>query len=332
MTNKIKSPAEMQGRKFTTSLKNNSTLTNIDFITHAFVGIEANEVPWVTGFNGDVAAQERGVWFGSPAIPLPRLIRDTGNNYVSISTFGAGEDGRPRRRLDCWSGMWLVLLDDIGTKIDRKKALRLPPSCLVETSPGNFQGWLFLNEPLRDREKAEALINGLIAAGASDPGAGGLPRYGRLPVGQNGKPKYHDSNGKDWVQRVHEWHPERRYSVEQIAEAYKLDLTPKPKPRAAQKRTAPTHEADAYINLLDWADMYIGAVRAKSGAHHIVCPWFKQHTGEDTTGTVYFEPDEPNDMRGGFKCQHGHCAKRNIDDFDHFMRGLIALRKQKEAA
>ncbi|GAB1367814.1 hypothetical protein MASR1M42_03620 [Azonexus hydrophilus] len=57
-----------------------------------------------------------------------------------------------------------------------------------------------------------------------------------------------------------------------------------------------------------------------------------QHTGGDTTGTVYFEPDRPNDMRGGFKCQPGHCAKRNIDDFDHFMRGLIALRKQKEAA
>lgn len=332
MTNKIKSPAEMQGRKFTTSSKNNSTLTNIDFIAHAFVGIEANEVPWVTGFPGDGAAQEHRVWFGSPAIPLPRFIREETNNYVSNSTFTAGEDGRPRRRGDCWAGLWLVFLDDIGTKIDTKAALRLKPTCLVETSPGNFQGWLFLNEPLRDREKAEVFLQAIADAKISDEGACKLGQFGRLPVGHNGKAKYHDAQGKEWVQRVHEWHPERRYSVEQIAKAYKLDLTPKPKPRAAQKRTAPTHEADAYINLLDWADMYIGAVRAKSGAHHIVCPWFKQHTGGDTTGTVYFEPDEPNDMRGGFKCQHGHCAKRNIDDFDHFMRGLIALRKQKEAA
>lgn len=330
MTQKTKSPAKTQGHKITTSKP--QIITNLDFIAAAFAGVDANEVPWVTGFKGDVAKQEHRVWFGSPAIPLPRFIHDTGNNYVSISTFGAGEDGRPRRRLDCWSGMWLVLLDDIGTKINKQAALRLPPSCLVETSPGNFQAWLFLNAPLRDADKAEALINGLIASGASDPGAGNLTRYGRLPVGQNGKPKYHDAHGSEWVQRVHEWQPERRYTVEQIAEAYSLDLTPKPKHRAKPTRTAPTHDADGYLDLLDWADLYIGPVRARAGAHHIVCPWHTGHTGQDTTGTAYFEPDESNDMRGGFKCQHGHCTGRTINDLDHFMRGLLALRKQKEAA
>ncbi|WP_461308953.1 hypothetical protein [Azonexus hydrophilus] len=84
--------------------------------------------------NGDVAAQRRGVWFGSPAIT--RFIRDTGNNYVSISTFGAGEDGQARRRLD-WSGMWLALLDDMGHQ-DRRENSTTPAAFLVETSPGTF--------------------------------------------------------------------------------------------------------------------------------------------------------------------------------------------------
>lgn len=289
-------------------------------------------MPWVTSFKGDVAKQEHRVWFGSQAIPLPRFINDAGNNYVSNSTFSAAEDGRPRRRGDCWSGMWLVLLDDIGTKIDKQAALRLPPSCLVETSPGNFQGWLFLATPERNADKANTLLQGIAAAGAGDKGACKLGQYGRLPVGHNGKPKYHDASGNEWVQRVHEWQPERRYTAEQIAAAYAIDLTPKPKHRTTPRRTAPSHNADSYLDLLDWADFYIGPVRARAGAHHIVCPWFKEHTGEDTTGTVYFEPDEANDMRGGFKCQHGHCAERNIDNLDHFMRNLLALRRQKEAA
>lgn len=308
-------------------------MTNFDFLAHAFVGIQANESPWVTGFPGDVSTQEHRVWFGSPAIPAPQLIRDnTKNNYVCISTFTAGEDGRPRRRKDCWAGMWLVLLDDIGTKIDTKAALRLKPTCLVETSPGNFQGWLFLNKPLRDAEKAEALIHALIAAGASDPGAGNLTRYGRLPVGRNGKAKYHDAHGNEWVQRINEWRPETRYTVEQIAKAYKLDLTPKPKPKKAAKRATSTHDADTYLNLFDWAGLHIEQVRGNSKAHQIVCPWHKEHTDENTSGTVYFEPDESNGMRGGFHCHHGHCNGRNINDLDRYMLGLLELQTQKGAS
>lgn len=47
-------------------------LLNADLIAHAFAGIGADEVPWVTGFAGDVATADHKVWFGSSALPMPR--------------------------------------------------------------------------------------------------------------------------------------------------------------------------------------------------------------------------------------------------------------------
>lgn len=299
-------------------------LSNADFIAYVFAGIDADEVPWVSGFPGDVSTADHKVWFGAPAIPMPRFIKAAHNNYVCVSSFHRAEDGKHRRRKDCWGGLWLVLLDDLGTKIPFD-ALRLAPSCLVETSPGNFQAWLMLAQPERNQQKAQALIDGLIAAGASDPGAGNLTRYGRLPTGINGKAKYQGKDGQPFAQRVRAWEPSRRYTPEQIAQAHGFDLAAASKPR--QKRTSANKAAGAgYLPILEAAGLYIEPIRGFHGGHRIACPWHEGHTGKDTTGTAYFEPDEQNDMKGGFKCQHGHCAHRTIADLDWFIVRLLAGR------
>ena len=306
-------------------LLNNSAkgieLPNADFIAHVFAGISADNVPWLAGFSGDVAAADHKVWFGAPALPMPRFVRPDHNNYVCVSTFHRAEDGKYRRRKDCWAGLHMVLLDDLGTKIPLT-ALRLPPSCLVETSPGNFQAWLMLTQPARDQQKAQALIDGLIAAGASDPGAGNLTRYGRLPTGINGKAKYHDKNGQPFTQRVHIWAPDCRYTPAQIAQAYGFDLEAASKPRPKRKGSKPTG-GGRYLEILDAAGLYVRPITASEGGHQIVCPWNDRHSDEDQTGTAYWEPSEQNGMRGGFKCQHGHCAHRNAADLDYFIQTLL---------
>ncbi len=310
-------------------LLNNSAkgieLPNADFIAHAFAGIGAEEVPWGASFAGDVVTADHKVWFGAPATAAsPRFVRPDYNNYICISTFNR----EYRRRKDCWSGLWMVLLDDLGSKIPFD-ALRLKPSCLVETSPGNYQAWIFLAQPERDQLKAEALINGLIKVGASDPGAGNLTRYGRLPTGINGKAKYHDKNGQPFTQRTHIWEPSRRYTPEQIAQAHGFDLEAASKPQ--RRRTAPTKAAakgNGYLSTLEAAGLYIEPIRGIEGGHRIACPWYAGHTGRDTTGTAYFEPADQNGMRGGFKCQHGHCNGRTIVDLDYFVVRLLAGRKQ----
>lgn len=304
-------------------------LSNADFLAYAFAGIAADEVPWVAGFPGDVATADHKVWFGAPALPMPRFIRPTHNNYVCVSTFKRAEDGKHRRRKDCWAGLWLVLLDDIGIGDGSKvpfDALRLAPSCLVETSPGNFQAWLMLAQPERSQQKAQALIDGLIAAGASDPGAGNLTRYGRLPAGINGKAK-HAKNGQPFTQRCHTWEPSRRYTPEQIADAYSFDLAAASKPRTPRRKPSDGKAGgEGYLRILEAAGLYIEPIRGFHGGHRIVCPWHEGHTGRDTTGTAYFEPDERNDMKGGFKCQHGSCAHRTIADLDWFIVRLLQGR------
>lgn len=303
-------------------------LSNVDLLAHAFAGIGADEVPWLAGFPGDVAKAPHSVWFGSPAIPMPRFIRPDHNNYVCVSTFKRAEDGKYRRRKDCWAGLHMVLLDDLNSKVPFD-ALRLEPSCIVETSPGNFQAWLFLTQPERDQQKAEALINGLIKAGASDPGAGNLTRYGRLPTGINGKAG-HAKDGQPFTQRVHVWEPSRHHTPARIAQAYGFDLETASRPRAQRKGTKP-FSANRHVEVLDAAGLYIRPISGMHGAHQIICPWWEQHTDKDQTGTIYFEADpDQNGGRGAFKCHHGHCADRSIADLDYFI--LTLQRKAARAA
>jgi len=308
------------------------TLANDEFIAQAFANLEDGEVPWVASFKGE---PESRYWFGCSAIPLRTTIRaktPVTNNYISNSTYHPSSNGSISRSGECWAGLYLVVLDDLGTKFPVKPALRLEPSCLIETSKGNFQAYLFLTEPERSKEQADVLMQGLAGLCISDAGACKVGQYGRLPTGVNGKQKHKDAGGNAWVQRTHIWEPARRYSVAQIAEAYGVDLTPKPKRPSKATNATPAHNADAYLKLLDWAGLYLGEIRNKEGGHRIICPWWKTHTDQGQTGTAYFEPSEDNNMRGGFKCQHGHCADRSINDFAHYIQGLLGLYRQKAAA
>ena len=47
--------------------------------------------------------------------------------------------------------------------------------------------------------------------------------------------------------------------------------------------------------------------------HNITCPWVNDHTGEADGGTVYYEPSDSWPI-GGFKCLHGHCSERHVQD------------------
>lgn len=310
--------------------------TNADFIAHAFRGIKAEEMPWVAGFPGDPLKVDHGLWAGRPAIPLPGFVQPHHNNFIAVSSFKRGDDGRHHRRKSDFGHMHMVMLDDIGTKIPPEK-LALPPSAQVETSPGNYQAWYFLHPPEPDRQRAERLIDGMIANGltadASDPGMKGVTRYGRLPVGINGKAKYVEKLGAPFVQRAVIWSPQLRYSIDDIAAAYGVDMAKVVPQKLAPKKPRPTRKlgingnsssVDGFINLLTRAGLYLEPARG-SDAHRIICPWLDEHTDQDPSGTVYFSPSEENDWRGGFKCHHGHCQARSIVDLSYFLNRLQQL-------
>lgn len=309
-------------------------VSNVNFLAYGFSGLQENEKFWVTGFPGDPCKVPPWMWGGKGAPPgLPSFIRLDHNNYIAVSSFKLGTDGKFHRRKANFSRMHLVMVDDVGTKVPDGRIV-LKPSAMVETSPGNYQAWYFLTIPEPDAAKADRLIKGMIENGltadATDPGMRGVTRYGRLPVGINGKGKYAELLGHEFVQRVTIWSPATRYTIEEIAIAYGVDLaapTPRKHRISIRKQTSSyTVGDDAVLALINRAGLYLEA--AQDAMHRIVCPWFQEHTDEDPTGTVYFEPSDENYGRGGFKCHHGHCIDRTIADLSYFLARLQDLNQE----
>jgi len=144
-------------------------------------------------------------------------------------------------------------------------------------------------------------------------GSNTKPRYGRPP------PRH----------RLHEWHPERAYSIAQIVEALGLDpdSVAGDKVPAGPKPAPPVRSwsGPAVIAELQRRHLYKAALGARK--HDVTCPWLREHTDALDGGTCYWEPDAEH-PRGGFKCQHGHCSERNIGDLLVFL--MMASTKEEK--
>ena len=306
-------------------------ISNENFIAYAFCKCAPNEAPWVSGFEGDPYSVKPFLWGGRPILKgMPSFICPTHNNYVCVSTFKPSPDGTWHRSKNNLSAMHVVMVDDIGTKILWNKVI-LIPSVIVETSPGNYQAWYFLDPPVSDAIKADMLIKGMIENGLTtnfkDPGMRGVTRYGRLPEGVNAKAKYVEKLGRPFQQRVTHWSPTVKYSAEEIAYAYNVDLNKiaakKQKQLANKLSPQKLQRSEAELQCLSDAGLYIEAMGSLQGAHRIVCPWLFEHTDEEPSGTVFFEPSEENAFHGGFKCHHGHCTHRTMADLRFFLNRLM---------
>lgn len=292
---------------------------NGDFLLSVFGGERTDVLPVVVSFQGNPASVPSKVWFGSPWQGIEDISTDLpadANNYFSLAVFKPDEAGRYRRQKARFHALLAVMLDDVGTKVPLER-LTLPPSWLVETSPGNYQAGYLLREPLIDGLVADRLMNAIVAAGLCDPGANGpRARLARLPVAINGK------HSPPFVCRMVTWSPELRYSVEELTDGLQLELAQterkKRGSRSAQERPAdgdpvwiPRPDENAVLVALRDRGLYKAPLG--EGKHDITCPWVKEHTRQADGGSAYFEPDDLWPI-GGFKCYHGHCAERHVRD------------------
>lgn len=277
---------------------------------------------WTANFSNVIDDAPAGIWRGqswSGGDPLSikgfgRGTYDGQNTYAVISAFRPESDGTMGRRKHLYEAGFAVMLDDLGTKVPMERGLVLPPSYLVETSPGNFQSWLFLDEPIMERERHEALLDALVRSGLSidgtDPGMRGVTRYGRMPFGVNTKRKH-----GGFPVRLVEWRPERRYSVEEIVGAYNLALAPPRRrvlgpPPSDAALDAATREFSILLRILDRLGLYKREKR--DGWHEITCPWADEHSDGRDDGAALSAPTDANGWRGGYRCHHGHCERRGI--------------------
>lgn len=298
---------------------------NDSFLMAVFGSTPAEMRPVVVSFDGDPTKVAANSWFGRPwpfELGKPTDLPAQANNYFSLATFRPDEAGQYRRQKARFSALHAVMLDDVGTKVAMER-LTLPPTWLLETSPGNHQAGYLLREPLADGVIADRLMNAVVAAGLSDPGANGpRARLARLPSAVNGK------HSPPFPCRLAAWRPELRYSTEELVDGLELELQSTGRPQRANTRAAQSRPADGdpvWLPRPDENNVLValrnrGLYKAPLGAgkHDVTCPWVQEHTGAADSGTAYFEPDDSWPI-GGFKCQHGHCADRHVRELLRFV-------------
>jgi len=297
-------------------------LDNHRFLKAVFGEVLSSSKPIVASFRGNPATVPSRNWFGCAWNDGSSGLPADANNYFSLATFHADESGQYRRKKASFHALHAVMLDDVGTKVDKDR-VTLPPSWMLETSPGNHQAGYLLREPLTDGIQADRLMNAIIAANLCDPGANGpRARLARLPIAVNGK------SDPPFVCRLVTWSPELRYTVAELAAGLQLDMQETVRPKKSSDRESqprpidgdpvwlPRPEENAVIAALHNQGLYKAPLG--QGKHDVTCPWVHEHTGSIDSGTAYFEPDD-NWAIGGFKCLHGHCAERNIRDLLNYL-------------
>ncbi len=198
-------------------------ITPVDFMKAIFGNISSDsaEQPLCCGFADD--PHKMSYWTASTMQggEMPVCIKPSNNCYFSAATYKPDSTGKYRAKKNLVAANYVILLDDIGTKSSTE--IKLPLSWLVETSPGNFQGGLILDAACTDLKEYEPVVKELGKQGWSDKGASGAARWMRLPCGLNSKEKYLVGGVAPQVKLV-EFHPERRYSLKQIIEAFGLKI------------------------------------------------------------------------------------------------------------
>lgn len=101
--------------------------------------------------------------------------------HASVGLFRPqAELEKPRRTARQLTGMWGLVLDDVGTE----KTPRRPeavPTFRIATRPGSEQWGYVFDRPLRDPVLIRQLLDSVIAAKMTDPGGNNPTRLFRLP-------------------------------------------------------------------------------------------------------------------------------------------------------
>lgn len=279
---------------------------NGEFLNAIFAGLTEPNRPFVLGFAGK--PKDRKAWGGEAYRAEKANTDDPALNwYFSLAVYKPSDDGYHRREKDC-AAIFGVMLDDLGTKaLPLARLADCPPSYVIETSEGNYQAGYLFTEPASDFASIKALNQSMVEAGLCDCGAKSpATRYGRLPFASNGKTE------PAFQCKLIEWHPERRYTVEEIADGLqlappKIDIIKRKHP-AIERQTedgiyTPRPAENEVIGALKTRGLYKSPLGG--GRHDITCPWVHEHTDNVDHGSAYFEPNDLYAI-GGYKCQHAH--------------------------
>jgi hypothetical protein len=277
-----------------------STVTADQFLVEIFAGIPGRVVLCRPTAEGHFDQQ---FWKPGLCATLP-----PGCWYFCIAAVkGLADDGKVRRRFGDLLRHGCIVLDDIGTKIDRDLII-LPPSWVLESSPGNWQVGYIIDSGM-DPGSARLMLAALADAKLMDAGAKAATQPFRLPGSLNFK---HDP---PFAARLVVWEPQTRYLPSEIARAY--DLGPKPKPVEPRPVTRRFRDDGDPVWRALQAGRYVLSDKPRNGWYAIRCPWESEHgdhsmDGKPDSGIAY-NPRHAG-LGAAFKCFHGACAARGWAD------------------
>ncbi len=295
----------------------------IKFLDALAKGMPKNERLIFCGFVGDPNSAPPNAWrpmSWQPGDNVP-INPQHSNGYITVSSFRRAPDKSWRRRTDLFGHGLAIMVDDVGTKVERSVVESIAPSAIIETSPGNEQWWYFL-EATDDKLMFDAVIKAFIrqALLGSDPGMNGVNRVGRIPGFINGKAIH-----EGWrVKLLHLC--SLRYELSEIKDLFGLSLAPVRR----RRRYAPTDAKDRVALFMTHYNWLVDRGQLKhdrpnaGGWIEMHCPWRDEHTGRADTGAAIAQPSEENEWYGGFQCHHGHCIDRGWSSLTEWMTDINA--------
>lgn len=269
------------------------------FLLHIFGELPDDQVVGIVQRGKDTKG-----WQMQPYKKGRTKLRPDAATYYCISTLKRPEPGEPLRRLmENLVACRVIVLDDIGTKIAESLFKgHLGPHYIMETSPGNTQ-WAY--KVVCTLEEAQVLIEALIEAGYSDPGARDVHRLVRLPGSLNYKhnPPFASRITEDFL-------AEAAYTYAEMVEDFGLTPREPTALRASKRVWNGDTRGDVILKWLVEKGMVLSEPNA-DGWVFIECPWAAEHSDGRTDAKYQIG----NGATGSARCFHGACQHRTQKDF-----------------
>lgn len=245
--------------------------------------------------------------FGWLVIPYKKSrtkLRPDAASYYCISTLKKPEPGEPLRRLmPNMAKTYGLVCDDVGTKILASKFDgKFLPHYVMETSSGNFQ---YHYNVRMAPEQGQVLIEALIEAGYSDPGARDVHRLVRLPGSLNYK--YDPPFVSRLVEENWDMPP---YTFEEMVADFGLTPREPTLLRLTKRAWSGDTGGDVILKWLTEKGMVLSEPN-DDGWLFIECPWAAGHS--DGRSDAKYQIG--NGSTGTMHCFHGACQHRTQQDF-----------------
>lgn len=312
-----------------------------EFLEDVFGAGRVGEV-WTTGFK-DI---EGGAsWHGRAGLDHLSRRYSAPKDLDLYFCIGRVRPDADRRALGNVVGQPLLIVDDIGTKIDPDKwdtlfTLGMPePTFRIETSPGNETwGWVLSGADDGPERAVElALVRAWLPAKGLTDDVMDATRYIRLPGGWNSKPKYRNAAGIPPRVGLRQWDKGRRVDLDDIGRVLldRADWRDADMPAGAMTsaqlaglgegglvRTADMNDPEPLIRLAQEIGLN-PAPSTRAGVVDALCPNMAAHTDRADTGFAF--------LGGGLcQCMHASCQSLRSPDFRAMMEAAYDEQQERK--